>query len=103
MNKPSIKKNNIKKIPKYRVIKNTYYEQCEIKRTYYSVQHERKFLWWTYWSTLKEMTCGMGDCCKVNIKFETESDAIYAIKKLQNGAILDGWVEEISTVLDFNK
>ena len=49
------------------------------------------------------MHCGMGDCYKVNIKFETESDAIYGIKKLQNGNIPDGWVEEVSTVLDFNK
>ena len=93
----------MKKIPIYRTVKHTYYEQCDIKRTYYSVQQKWKFLWWTFWSTLKEMHCGMGDCCKVNIKFETESDSIYAIKKLQNGNIPDGWVEEVSTVLDFNK
>ena len=45
----------------------------------------------------------MGDCYKVNIKFETESDAIYAIKKLQNGGIADGWVKEVSVTLDFNR
>lgn len=92
----------MKKIQKYRVIKNTYYEQCDIKRTYFSVERERKFLWWTYWSSIKEMICGMGDCYKVNIKFETESDAIYAIKKLQNGNIPDGWTTEVSSTLDFN-
>ena len=92
----------MKKIPKFRVIKNTYYEQCEIKRTYYTVQYEWKFLWWTFWFSLKEMNCGMGDCYKVNIKFETESDAIYAIKKLQNGNIPDGWTTEVSVVLNFN-
>ena len=89
--------------PIYRVIKNTYYEQCDIKRTYYSVQKERKFLWWTFWSTLKETNCGMGDCYKVDIKFETESHAIHAIKNLQQGMLADGWVEEVSVVIDFNK
>ena len=92
----------MKKIPIYRVIKNTYYEQCDIKRTYFSVQKERKFLWWTFWSTLKEMNCGMGDCYKVDIKFDTESEAIYAIKKLQNGNILEGWTTEVSVTLNFN-
>lgn len=93
----------MKKNPIYRVIKNTYYEQCDIKRTYYSVQKERKFLWWTFWSTLKETNCGMGDCYKVDIKFETESHAIHAIKNLQQGMLADGWVEEVSVVIDFNK
>lgn len=87
---------------KYRVIKHTYYEQCDIKRTYYTVQQEWKFLWWTFWFTLKEMNCGMGDCYKVHIKFETESHAIYAIKKLQSGSIADGWTEEVSVTLDFS-
>lgn len=93
----------MKKNTSYRVIKNTYYEQCDIKRTYYSVQKERKFLWWTFWSTLKETNCGMGDCYKVDIKFETESHAIHAIKNLQQGMLADGWVEEVSVVIDFNK
>ena len=93
----------MKKISTYRVIKNTYYEQCDIKRTYFSVQQEWKFLWWTFWFTLKEMNCGMGDCYKVDIKFDTESETIYAIKKLQNGNIPDGWTSEVSLTLDFNK
>ena len=93
----------MKKIPIYRVIKNTYYEQCDIKRTYYSVQKQWKFLWWTFWFTLKETHCGMGDCYKVNIKFETESHALYAIKNLQQGMLADGGVEEVSVVIDFNE
>jgi hypothetical protein len=39
----------------------------------------------------------------VDIKFDTESEAIYAIKKLENGNLTQGWTEEISSVLDFNK
>lgn len=89
-------------IPRYRVIKNTYYEKCDVKRTYYSVQYEQKILWWKIWRVLKELKCGWGDCYRDEMKFNTESDAIYAIKKLQDGNIPDGWKEEVSTVLDFN-
>jgi hypothetical protein len=45
----------------------------------------------------------MGDCNRIPISFSTESDAIYAIKKLENGNIPNGWREEVTTVLDFNK
>ena len=92
----------MKKIPKYRVIKNTYYEKCDIKSTYFTVQYQWKFLWWTFWFNLDEMNCGAADCYKDPIRFETESDAIYAIKKLQNGNIPEGWVKEVSSTLDFN-
>jgi hypothetical protein len=45
----------------------------------------------------------MGECGKCAITFKTESDAIFAIKKLERGNIPDGWREEVATVLDFNK
>jgi hypothetical protein len=45
----------------------------------------------------------MGGGLKSPISFKTESDAIYAIKKLENGSIPEGWVSEVSSVLDFNK
>lgn len=95
--------NTMTKIPIYRVIKNTYYEQCDIKRTYYSVEYEQKILWWKIWRTLKELNCGWGDCHKSEMRFNSESDAIHAIKKLQNGNIPEGWIAEVSTTLDFNK
>lgn len=31
----------MKNISIYRIIKNTYYEQCEIKRTYSTVEYEQ--------------------------------------------------------------
>lgn len=45
----------------------------------------------------------MGDCISTPIKFHTESEAIFAIKNLEQGMIADGWVGEVSTVIDFNK
>ena len=89
--------------PIYRIIKHTYYERCDVKRENYTVQVQGKFLMWKIWKTIKQKDCGWGDCYNNPIIFNTESDAIYAIKKLENGNIADGWTEEISTVLDFNK
>ena len=91
--------------PIYRVVKHTYYEKCDVKREYFTIQKQVKFLIWTIWSSIKETDCGWGwgDCNRNPISFSTESDAIYAIKKLENGNIPDGWVSEVSTVLDFNK
>lgn len=88
--------------PIYRIIKHTYFEKCDVNREYYTIQYQYKFLWWKFWSTIKQMDCGWGDCYKHAIQFNTESDAIYAIKKLENGNIPDGWTQEVSTVLDFN-
>ena len=93
----------MKKHPIYRIIKHTYYEQCDVKREEFTIQVKKKFLWWERWSSIKELICGGGDCYNNPISFKTESDAIYAIKKLENGNIPDGWREEISTVLDFNR
>ena len=87
----------------YRIIKHTYYEKCEVKNHYFTIQQKWMFLRWPFWFTLKQLYCGWGDCYKSHIKFDTESEAIYAIKKLQSGNIADGWVEQVSTELDFTK
>jgi hypothetical protein len=89
--------------PIYRTVKHTYYEECNVEGEHYTVQRYKKFLWWKYWSTLTKTDCSWADCHKVDIKFDTESEAIYAIKKLENGNLAQGWTEEISSVLDFNK
>lgn len=94
----------MKKLPLFRVIKHTYFERCDIKTEQYTIQVKKKFLFfWERWYTIKEMVCGIGDCYKTAIVFKSESEAIYAIKNLQNGYLADGWTGEISTVLDFNK
>ena len=89
--------------PIYRIIKHTYYEECNVKSECFTIQRYKKFLWWNYWSTLTHEECSWGDCNKVDLKFNTESDAIYAIKKLENGNIPQGWTKEVSSILDFNK
>lgn len=93
----------MKKFPLFRVVKHTYYEKCDIKREEFTIQVQKSFLFlWKMWYTIKELNCGWGDCHKTPITFKTESEAIYAIKNLQNGYLADGWTGEVSTVLDFN-
>ena len=89
--------------PIYRVMKHTLYEQCDVKRDYYTVEKQMRFMGVKWWRPLKETMFAWGDSLKAPISFKTESDAIYAIKKLENGNIADGWKSEVSTVLDFNK
>lgn len=94
----------MKKYPIYRVVKHTYYERCDKKNEQYTIQVKKKFLFfWEKWFTIKERICGMGECISTPIKFHTESEAIFAIKNLEQGMIADGWVGEVSTVIDFNK
>lgn len=89
--------------PIYRIIKNTFYEKYEVKTEYYSIQIQRKFLGFKYWSTLKNTQYVWIEKFRDVMSFRTESDAIYAIKKMMNGAKLEGWEETVSTILDFNR
>lgn len=89
--------------PKYRVIKHSYYEKCNFEKEYFTVQKEVKFLGIKMWKDIKEEIVGYGEFYKIPMKFDTESDAIYAIKKLENGALPEGWKTEITSVLDFNR
>ena len=90
--------------PIYRVIKHTLYDKCNVNEEYFTIQKQVKFLRWTLWKTIKETNCGgEGNCDKSPITFKTESEAISAIKKLENGNMADGWKNEVTTILDFNK
>lgn len=91
------------KVPLYRIIKHTYYEKCDVKKEYYTIEKKWNIWRFSWWEKIKETVCGWGDCHRESITFTTESEAIYAIKKLENGNIPDGWVEEVSKVLDFNR
>ena len=93
----------MKKIPLFRIIKHTYYEKCDVEKEHYTIQVKKKFLFfWERWYTIKETVCGWGDCEKREIIFKTESEAIFAIKNLQNGYLSEGYKREVSTILDFN-
>lgn len=93
----------MKKIPLYRIIRHTYCEKCDVVKEEFTIEVKKKFLWLDIWSSIKQLDCYAGDCYKSAITFNTESDAIYAIKRLQNGATPDGWSKEVVTVLDFNR
>ena len=84
-------------------MKHTYYKKCDEQRTYYSVEKQISFMGFKWWKSIKETQYGWGDSYDAHISFNTESEAIYAIKKLESGSIPDGWVSEVSSVLDFNK
>lgn len=88
---------------KYRTVKHTSYEKCSVSHEYYTIQYEWKFFKWRFWSTLKELNCGWGDCHKTEIRFDSESDAINAINKLMMGNIADGQTKEVVTILDFKR
>jgi len=95
---------NMKKFPIFRVVKHTYFEKCNVKREQFTIEFKKKILWWERWVSVKEVNyCGWSDCYKSEIIFQTESEAIFAIKNLQNGYIPDGWTKEISSVLDLNR
>ena len=89
--------------PIYRIVKHTKYKKCDINKSYYTVEKREKFLWLKWWSPISETECGGEDCSKTIIIFNAESDALQAINKLENGNIVDGWVKEVSRVIDFNK
>lgn len=84
-------------------MKHTLYEKCDEKSNYYTVEKQITFMGFKWWKSIKETQYGWGNSQDVPIKFYTESEAIYAIKKLENGNSPDGWVSEVSSVLDFNK
>lgn len=88
---------------KYRVIKHTYYEKCGDKSEKFSIEYYKR-TWFGYrWTPVKELFVGWGDYRNETIMFNTESDAIFAIKKLEMGNIPDGWAKEVSSELDFSR
>ena len=90
--------------PIYRVMKHTYYEKCDIKKEQYTIQIKKRFLiFWERWYSIKEQICGWTDCYYQPMVFKTESEALFAIKNLEGGMIADGWIGEVSSVIDFNK
>ena len=80
----------------YRVVKHTYYEKGDKKKSHYSVQYQTKFLWWKQSTTITEIECNQGDCFNNPIVFHTELEAINMIKNLQQGNKIQGWDEEVT-------
>lgn len=88
---------------KYRVVKNTYFEKCDVKNEEYIIEYYKK-TWYGYrWTSVKELVMGWGDMTKQSIRFKTEAEAVFAIKKLEMGNLPDGWKQEVVCELNFNK
>lgn len=93
--------NNLRQ--RYRVIKHTYYEKCNVKSEKFSIEYFKR-TWYGYrWTSVKELFVGWGDYRNETIMFNTESEAVFAIKKLEMGNIPDGWKREVTCELDFDK
>ena len=89
--------------PIYRVIKNTYYKKCTETEAHYTIQKKIRFLFFKWWESVTEVNTDDVDSYRTVISFKTESEAVFAIKKLEMGNKPDGWRKEVSVVLDFNK
>jgi hypothetical protein len=91
--------------PIYRVVKHTQYKEFEVAKEYFTIQKQVRVLFWKKWRTIdKEVnTLYIGGTYRIDITFDTESEAVFAIKKLEMGAISQGWTKEVTSVLDFNK
>lgn len=89
------------KTHKYRIVNHTFYDKFNVSSEYYTVQYEWKFIIWKFWSTLKELDCSWGDCCKSAVKFKSESDAVNAVNKLVMGNILEGEEKKVISVINF--
>jgi hypothetical protein len=90
--------------PIYRVVKHTQYKEFVVAKEHFTIQKQVRVLFWKKWRTIdKKVNSILGDSYTVDITFDTESEAVFAIKKLEMGAISQGWTKEVTAVLDFNK
>ena len=89
--------------PIYRVIKHKLYEKCNLKNEYFTIQKQVNILRFKWWRTVKATIYTHDYSNTETITFNSEMDAITAINNLQNGSIPEGWISEVSTIVDFNK
>lgn len=90
----------MKKTPLYRVVRNSVYENCELKVDYYTIEVQRPFLFfWKSWYPITD-NCPYSP---ITLRFKTEAEAIFAIKNLETGIPASGEVKTVTTILDFNK
>jgi len=67
----------------YKVFKYQYFnERGKSINKYFYIKYKTKFLWWTYWKTLKHTECGMGDCYKTRTTFKTVNKATEFIQNV---------------------
>jgi hypothetical protein len=77
---------------RYRIIESTYYNRGESKNsTHYEIQVFKKFLWISWWSSLKE-SYGEADC---PITLQTLDEAQRLLERIRNGNPIKGWKEKV--------
>jgi hypothetical protein len=82
-----------KKNKVYRIVENNFYERGEIKKGYtrYHVEVQKKFLWYEYWSSIKEPNYDH----QSTIEFNTMEEAQELVDKLKNVSRINGWVRKV--------
>lgn len=82
----------------YRIFKHTFYDRGSRSLQFYSVKKKVKFLWWYRWIPLyRESYDGRDEA-----RFDTEGDAVIAIKRDQMGIPMSGWRDEFVIEIDTN-
>ena len=82
-----------KKNKAYRIVESKFYERGEIRKdcTMYHVEVQKKFLWYSYWSSIKEPNYDH----ESTINFKTLEGAQDLIDKLKNGEKINGWGRKV--------
>jgi hypothetical protein len=90
---------------KIRITKNTYYDEYgNPKDSYFTVERQKKFLRWNYWSSYKKEECDTSGSYKTTIAFKSMEDAEEFVRKvvIENQAF-DGWRTEIVKNFEINE
>jgi hypothetical protein len=78
-----------KKNKVYRIVESNFYERGEVRKdcTMYHVEVQKKFLWYSYWSSIKEPNYEHESI----INFKTLEEAQNLIDKLKKDERINGW------------
>jgi hypothetical protein len=86
---------------KYKIIFNEYRDEYGVvTNSHYTIQIQRKFLFFKYWSTITHEISGWGDLYTTETNFRTLEDAKEFIENLNKSGVLDKWSQ---TVVDYNE
>lgn len=83
----------------FRIFKHTYYDHGTVRSTFYTVKRKSKFLFWEFWRPLYRSYHDGND----EARFDTEGEAVIAIKRFQMGVPIMGWTEELIQEIDTTK
>ena len=89
----------------YRIIEGVYKnEYGEKERISYYVKEKKKFLGIKYWSFVKHLQCGYGDCYYTKTEFNSHHDAYQFVKNNLCGKdFKEGWSYKVINEFSCNQ